>query len=149
MPTVVGVENLDVIASVLGKWVGRTGTIIIEYDGKKARLDYTERDLASIIEEESGGEFIVEELDGVKAFVEYDRHDSNYHARVMINAEALKDANGFTWGLFCILRNHRLDMTRLARDLSVVFGKYLGMAEMRLESHETFEWAWLTMIWGP
>ena len=147
MPTVVGLGNLDTIADELEKWIGRPGTIIIEYDGEEASIDYVERDLAVVIEEATGGEYIVS---SARAFTDYEKHGSNYHVRIMINAGALKDAVEFTWGIFNILLGlNRLDATDVVKALTVVFGKYLGMARMWLELHETFEYAWFKMIWGP
>lgn len=139
--------SLDAIADELAKLAGRPGTIIITYDGKKASIDYVERDLASVIEEATSGEYIVS---SARAFTDYEKHGSNYHVRIMINAGALKDAVEFAWGLFNILIGlDRLDATDVVKLFAVVFDKYLGVGRMWLELHEAFEYAWFKMIWGP
>ena len=143
-------STLNTIASELGKWAGRRGTIIIEYDNNRASINYVERDLASIIEEESGGEYTTDDLKGVRAYAEYGASIVEHYARIMIDSRVLKNVGEFARSLLDILLG-KPDVFLIASGLVSLFERHLGPRKsIEADLDEDSERVWVSIIYrGP
>ena len=143
-------NTLNRIVSELGKWAGRHGTIIIEYDNNHATINYTERELASIIEEESGGEYTTDDLTGVRAYAEYGASIVEHYARIMINSRYLKNVGEFAKGLLNILLG-KPDAFLIASGLVTLFERHIGpRVSIEADLDEDSVRVWVSLIYrGP
>lgn len=143
-------NTLNTIAGELGKWAGRHGTIIIEYDNNRASINYVEKDLATIIEEESGGEYTTDDLNGIRAYAEYGASIVEHYARIMINSRYLKNVGEFARSLLNILLGEP-DAFVIASSLVSLFERHLGPRRgIVVDLDEASERVWVSLIYrGP